>query len=87
MRCLLWRTLGFDEGRVASTPRAFPAQTTHKALPTISRSSKIDDGGKQVTGREVARRLSSTPLGGMDHGTIMARVHVKFGQVRKSHQP
>ena len=23
----------------------------------------------------------------MDHGTVMARVHVEFGQVRKSHQP
>ena len=30
----------------------------------------------------------ATPLGGMDHGTVMARVHVEFGQVfRKSHQP
>ena len=27
----------------------------------------------------------ATPLGGMDHGTVMARVHVEFGQVRKSH--
>ena len=25
----------------------------------------------------------ATPLGGMDHGTVMARVHVEFGQVGK----
>ena len=23
----------------------------------------------------------------MDHGTVMARVHVEFGQVREPHQP
>ena len=36
---------------------------------------------------QVLERLQVTPLGGMDHGTVMARVHVEFGQVRKSHQP
>ena len=28
-----------------------------------------------------------SPLGGMDHGTVMARAHVEFGQVREPHQP
>ena len=29
----------------------------------------------------------TTPLGGMDHSTVMARVYVEFGQVRQLHQP